>query len=574
MKTPLFAKIFVGYAAVFGVALVVLSALFNTSVREHYLDTLATRLEQLGNVLALQAEPYVRAKDFDALENFVRESGRRSGARITVIDVDGAVLADSQENAREMENHADRPEIIQALTNAVGRSLRHSSTMKKEMLYVAAPIPRDGRVVCVMRVSMFARDIDFLLSNLRTKLMALALITAALSLLVAVVVARSVAKPVSELTAAARAVAEGDFDVRVVPKRRDEVGELAARFNEMVGRIDELVTELSRQKTDLDTILSGLREGLLVLDVDGEALLVNASFNSLLACDIRKNTRYWEGIRHPEFTELVERVTREKHNARAEMVVNDRNLTCSALFSAGPGHVVITVHDITEIMTAAKVKKDLVTNVSHELRTPLTSMKGYIETLAESVDEQSKRYVDIIARNTDRLVNIVNDLLVLSELERSEPALEWEDVDLRVVTENVVAGFETRFRDKGLSVLIEAVDNLPAIKGDPFKLEQLFVNLIDNALKYTETGGITIDIARGDNALIVRVEDTGIGIPAKDLPRVFERFYVVDKSRSRRMGGTGLGLSIAKHITTLHHGKIEVESTVGEGTAFILTFPA
>jgi two-component system phosphate regulon sensor histidine kinase PhoR len=234
---------------------------------------------------------------------------------------------------------------------------------------------------------------------------------------------------------------------------------------------------------------------------------------------------------------------------------------------------VAVFHNITASKRVEKIKKDFVMNVSHELRTPLTAVKGFVETLDEQIDIHNRHYLEIIKRHTDRLIHIVEDLLTLSELEEKGVEAPLENIDLSVVLENVFPLFEQQVKEKGLRLSREIASDLPPLKGDPFKLEQMFINLIDNAVKYTEKGTIVVSLRHKENRIIIQVQDTGHGIPKEDLPRLFERFYVVDKSRSRRLGGTGLGLSIVKHVVLLHNGTIDVESKVGVGTTFSISFP-
>jgi two-component system phosphate regulon sensor histidine kinase PhoR len=278
-------------------------------------------------------------------------------------------------------------------------------------------------------------------------------------------------------------------------------------------------------------------------------------------------------MRNPQLPELLKRAGIEKRNFVEELPLGDRIFMCSVTPLEGGEGVVSVFHDITEIKNIEKIKKDFVINVSHELRTPLAAIKGYAETLREGADaEPSKKYVEIIERNTDRLINIVNDLLLLSSLEE-KAFLELEDIDLKDFLEDVIKIFDQRLKDKELSLVMDVNENLPTIKADLFKLEQMLINLLDNAVKYTDRGEITVSLDVQDKKVRIRVTDTGIGIPKEDIPRIFERFYVVDKSRSRKYGGTGLGLSIVKHIVLLHHGTIDIESDLGKGTKVTVTIP-
>jgi two-component system phosphate regulon sensor histidine kinase PhoR len=282
---------------------------------------------------------------------------------------------------------------------------------------------------------------------------------------------------------------------------------------------------------------------------------------------------YWEVIREPQFSALIDRVTRTKTGCTEEVTIQDNSFLCSATPLLSQEKTVAMCHDVTELKRVEKIKKDFVVNVSHELRTPLTAIKGFVETIEDDIDDKNRSYLTIIRRNTDRLINIVEDLLLLSELEERGATLSLESCDLKNLLEQMQKIFEPRLREKGLSLTIQADPALPAVTADAFKLEQVFVNLFDNAIKYTEAGGITVTLLQRDGQALIEIQDTGIGIPREHLLRIFERFYVVDASRSKQLGGTGLGLSIVKHIVLLHGGTIEVESTPGRGTKFNITLP-
>ena len=290
--------------------------------------------------------------------------------------------------------------------------------------------------------------------------------------------------------------------------------------------------------------------------------------------DLVKGKLYWEVLRKASFDELVKKVGSEKNSIVDEIELNNRTFLCSATFCSNKEEIVVTLHDITKIKDLEKTKKDFVTNVSHELRTPLTAIKGFVETLQDTNnDDENQHYLNIIKRHTDRVIRIVNDLLLLSELEGNSDSLELEDVNLQDLIENILKIFEQRLNEKNLVLKFNADRDLPVIKADPFKLEQVFINLVDNAVKYTESGEVVISLSRNKEIVKIEIQDTGICIPREHLSRIFERFYVVDSSRSRKLGGTGLGLSIVKHIVLLHKGKIDVQNITGTGTNFIVTLP-
>jgi len=310
-----------------------------------------------------------------------------------------------------------------------------------------------------------------------------------------------------------------------------------------------------------------------VLDKEGRIKLTNESFQRAFENKEVYNKFYWEVMRSPDFNELIKKVIFERKNQIQEIEFRDKHYLCSVTFLSSKEGLVAVLYDITDLKNLERLKKDFVANISHELRTPLTAIKGFVETLEEEEEIKNVQYLEIIKRHTDRLMNIVNDLLILSELEQTEKALVTEDVNLVSLAENILKVFEHKAKEKGIELKLGAAKDLKTVRADPFMLEQMLINLLDNAIKYTEKGEVLISLTQEDGKSIIEIKDTGIGIPASNLPRIFERFYVVDKSRSKKLGGTGLGLSIVKHIVLLHGGIIDVESSQGIGTKFTIVLP-
>jgi two-component system phosphate regulon sensor histidine kinase PhoR len=573
MRKSIFFKVFGGYV----VLLVLLSAAFllfsfNT-IKRYYLDTLARDLESIGRSLEARIIGFIDEDRPSDLETFLQEHGRKIGARLTVIDPLGVVLADSERDPTTMENHRFRPEISEALEGRPGRSLRYSSTVKEEMLYVAVPLPPSGRVQGVLRISLFVRDINILISAVRKDIGLAVAIVIGLSLAGAFVFSRSLTRPLRELLKASQKVAAGDFNATVRIRSSDEWKDLGKGFNVMTSEVKTLFDDLRKRKEELDNIMASMQEGLLVLDSAGKIVLANRSAKILINQEGPEGKYFWEVVRMTPFVDLIRGVKEEKKSRTTEVVFGEKNILCRAAFLPAQDGVVVTFHDVSEMQNLARIKKDFVLNVSHELRTPLTAIKGYAETLEDTADEKTRDYVLTIVRHTDRMIRIVEDLITLAALEENAVALEVEKVDLKKAAENVIRIFEPRAKEKNLILRLEADPGLPPIDADPFRLEQMLVNLVDNAVKYTEKGSVRVALERREGRAAIEVVDTGIGIPEADQARIFERFYVVDKSRSRKVGGTGLGLSIVKHIVSLHGGEILFKSGPGSGSKFTVFLP-
>ena len=574
MNRSFFGKIFIGYLLIILTLSSLILVLSLNTVREFYRDVLTDNLSNLGYTLNPKVLDFMNAGRAKELDGFIKDLGSKIHTRLTIIATDGRVMADSEEERQSMENHSYRPEVSEALQGKTGKSIRFSSTANKDTLYVAVPLENAGNIIGVIRTSLSLEDIDRLLTKLYYHVVQISLVIILIALLGALLISNSIVRPIKNLISAARKVASGDFSVRVFLKNRDELGELAGSFNRMNEEMQKMFSEIGQQKEELNSIIHSLQEGLLVLDRQGRIIRANESFWKIIGNQGLEGKHYWEAIRSPQMAELLKKTGSERKNYLEEVPLGQRVFICSVAPLKKGEDIVVIFHDITEIKNAEKVKKDFVVNVSHELHTPLTAIKGYAETLLEEVPaEPGKKYIEIIQRNTDRLINIVNDLLMLSSLEEGA-SLELEVIDLRSFIENVARIFDQRLKDKQLALVVEVKESLPAIKADQFKLEQVVVNLLDNAVKYTERGEIVVSVDIHDQQVSIQVRDTGIGIPKDAIPRIFERFYVVDKSRSRKSGGTGLGLSIVKHIVLLHNGEINIKSAPGEGTAVTVTLPA
>lgn len=573
MKRSIFLKMFGGFGLLI-LAMSGLIALFSfATIRSRFQDNLAQDLENLGRALAYPVQEFLGQGRRPELDAFIKKASREIRTRVTVIASDGTVLADSERDPAGMENHKYRPEVTEALEGRIGKSLRYSVTVEERMLYVAFPLESGGGMLGVMRLSQYMKTVDVLLGGLRMTVARSILLTAVAALFLAFLFSLHFTRPIRKLTAAAREVEAGRFGTRMAFRSKDDFQELGLAFNLMTQKIESQFADLSRQKEDLANVIASIDEGLLVLEAGGRIVLANDPFRQLMGEDAPEGKFYWEVVRKPKIQEFIARLQAERVRLRGEVRADERTLLCSGGMLDDRGGIVLTVHDITDMKNVEIVKKDFIINASHELRTPLAAILGAVETLEEGPGKINAYSLEILKRHAERLRAIVGDLLKLAELEERGYRLEREALDLRDLVRNVVRILAPRLKEKGLEAKIEVPEGLPRLKADPFLLEQLLINLVDNAIKYTEKGGIMISSAVEARDAILAVRDTGVGIPAEHLSRIFERFYVVDKSRSRKLGGTGLGLSIVKHIVHLHGGTISVESQVGQGTAFTVRLP-
>jgi two-component system, OmpR family, phosphate regulon sensor histidine kinase PhoR len=544
--------------------------------------------EQTG---ALSSTPQLRAA--------VRDLSSRALSRVTVIAPDGQVLADSavpDANLSAIENHLARPEIVQALATGRGTDMRRSLTTGERTLYLAIGMSsaKQATPAFFLRLGLpmttFDREVAKLHRNLALAFGIAFLIAVALSLWLA----QSITKPLSDIAIAARQLAQGDHTVRIRTGSRDEVGLLADTLNHMTDQLSAKIDELSEDRAQLLAMLTSMVEGVMVLDRRGRVLQVNPALERMFGVT-RMEARgrpCSDVFRHPQLDTLLSTVLAKRIDKEDEIILHPsgRCLHIEASVTAcdreNDACAVLVFHDITELRRLENIRKDFVANVSHELRTPLTSIKGYIEALLDGAKDDpdtSTKFLDIILKQSDRLNLILEDLLQLSKIESGQVLFKREPLHIQSVIERTLAMIKPIADKKGHRLLSLVDDDLPAVLGDEDRLMQVLSNLLDNAVKYTpEKGTITVaahpvwdDAEQTTIAMAVElsVTDTGIGIPEGDRPRVFERFYRVDKARSRDLGGTGLGLAIVRHIVEGLGGRVWVEGNVPTGSRFVVRLP-
>jgi two-component system, OmpR family, phosphate regulon sensor histidine kinase PhoR len=579
----------VGFAAV---ALLAGGLYLNRALEEFAAGSLEARLASVGQVLQDDARGLLRdgARPEEA-QRVLALAAKRSGARITLIAPDGRVVGESERRPEDwgaMENHAARPEVKAALGGRVGRDLRRSATLDAPLLYVAVPVRDGGRVIGALRLALPLEAVTASYATLHRVMLAGGVVTLLVALGIGIFVAGRVTRPVIEMQSIARQMSEGNFFVHAPTRSPDEIGTLGRSLNVMAGRLREKIQDLQQEQSKVTAILDAMVEGVIAVDGHEQVVLMNERARGIFGLGPGRGERkpFLEVVRNAE----LHQVFRDSRGAPAGNVLRrevrvpgpaDRVLQVHAVplrLTGGELGLVMVVHDVTALRRLEQIRTEFVANVSHELRTPLTAIQGYLETLlGGALDEpqNARRFLEIVFRHTERLGRLINDLTDLSNIELGKVSLSLEALPLDELVESVVAMIRPRAESGGVALRVELPAGLPPVRADDDRLTQILVNLVDNAVKYTERGGTVSISAReaGDGMLEVAVADTGIGIPAPDLPRITERFYRVDKARSRELGGTGLGLAIVKHLVMVHGGELRLESEVGKGTTARFTLP-
>jgi two-component system, OmpR family, phosphate regulon sensor histidine kinase PhoR len=560
----------------------------NKTLRDRTFDRIQSNLVQKTSL----AKTYLESADIDMSDTkdfrtFVTTVSNDLSLRVTIIGNDGVVRGDSEvssEDLPKLENHLHRPEVQQALRADFGESTRFSSTLKKNMLYVAEKYKYHDTFAFI-RLAIDLSEVDAISDNLRRMLVISFAVAFIIAVLFGFIASMIISKPIKEISTAAVSMTKGEFSrVRKISSN-DEIGDLAKAFNYMSDQIESRIKEVTINKSHLEAVLLSMYEGVMVVNKYGVITLSNDSLKKCLK--IEENLigkKPLEVIKNFEIGNMVsEALSLSNGNTIKREITfripNEKTILVYAtplIRNDKNDGVVLVFHNISQIRQLEKIRRDFVANASHELRTPITSIRGYAETLLDGALEDKNSAVEflkIIHFDAERLSKLIEDLLSLSKIESDKLNLDIKPNSITEMFAPVLMAFSKAVKDKGLNIKTDIPENLPKVLCDRLAIVQVFSNLIDNAIKYTEKGHIEVSAKETEKEISIDVKDTGIGIPQKDIPRLFERFYRVDKARSRELGGTGLGLSIVKHIIQSHKGNVEVKSSLDKGSTFTFTLP-
>jgi two-component system phosphate regulon sensor histidine kinase PhoR len=552
------------------------------SLRHFFLEQTAsdlkTRALLFENQILKSLDP-LNEKEIDML---CKDIGKGSSTRFTVILPSGKVAGDSEENPALMDTHVDRPEFIQALNSSFGTSTRYSQTLEKNMMYVGIPIKVNNRILAVVRASIPVTSVDTLIRNIRNEIALGGLIIAVFAAILSLVISRRITRPIEQIKSTAESIARGNFQVRSQVDQSDEMGSLSDAMNQMAAQLRDRIDTIMRQRNEIEAMLSSMIEGVIAVDEEERVISMNQAAAAMFSCNIAESQgrSIQEVVRNTVLHEFVKNALTRQEPVEKDIVLYSDveriiNAHGTVLQDADEHRVgaLIVLNDVTRLWRLENIRRDFVANVSHEIRTPITAIKGFVETLRDgSVKDpkDSKRFLGIIEKHVDRLDAIIEDLLSLSRIERGAEGehIMLQAGHIRDVLLTVLQVCEVKAAPKKISLELSCHEELKA-NINPALLEQAVVNLIDNAIKFSDKRStVLIKTVQIDDEISISVCDQGCGIEKEHLPRLFERFYRVDKARSRQMGGTGLGLAIVKHIAQAHGGRVSVESTPGKGSTF------
>lgn len=565
-------RIFVKLLAVFALVIATATITLDIAVRRSWERTLR---EQIERNLVQKAKMLANRVETDRthnLQDIASQEGLAAGARVTVIDPTGKVLADSEADASTMENHAHRKEFVAALAGNVGSEERRSHTLGIPFVYVAVPV--SGGAV---RLAYPLSEAEITSRQVRRSLIWASALAFALALILATIASIFTARRLRRILTFAERVSAGDLTARIASTSTDEVGQVAAALDRTARRLEDSFSALQNSQRQLETLLNSMQDAVIAINPDGRVQWANRGMERIVPQHVRLQAPVVESVRDPDFLSALQEANEAKRftSARARSVLPGRTYDVTAAPLPGGGAVAV-LRDLTETERVEKTRRDFIANVSHELRTPLTSIQGYAETILDSSGEgnHTREFLEIIRKNAARMSRLTEDLLTLARVESGETRFDVEPVQASELLSDALESFQEVARSQNIDLIVEDEASSSTVKADREAVHQVFSNLIENAFKYAGSGRkIVLGSRPLERSVEFYVKDFGPGIASEHLSRLFERFYRVDKARSRESGGTGLGLAIAKHIVLAHGGNIRAESELNHGSTFVFSLP-
>jgi len=585
-------KRLLSYLFSFYVLIILLSILavgwaLSTSFKKSLFKEVETDLKERSLLLGKQIVRLLVPLDERSIDDVCKSTGHMVRTRFTVVLPSGKVAGDSEEDPSRMDNHLDRPEIVAALGNGPGVSERHSLTIGSKFLYVAVPIKEDGRILAVVRTSIPMDFIGETMKGVHFKIALGGLMIMVITVLLSFLISRRIMRPIEEIKRGAESFAKGNFQYRSPVSDLQEIAGLSNAVNRMASELQQRINSITQNRNELKAVLSGMLEGVLAVDLEERIISMNQAAAQIFNCDLPdvQGRSIQEVLRHTELQRFVTDALSGEDSLEKDIVLmSDGEIILSSLGTPlldGEGKRVgslIVLNDVTRLRKLENIRRDFVANVSHEIKTPITTIRGFVETLKDGAaqnPDDAARFLSIIQKHVERLEAIVDDLLKLSRIEKETEREEiaFEEQSIQEVLAGAIQVCDVKASAKDIFLEISCPEDLKG-RINPALLEQAVVNLIDNAIKYSDPGKpVRIEAHKQAQEIVIRVQDQGCGIEREHLDRLFERFYRVDRARSRRLGGTGLGLSIVKHIAEAHGGRVSVESTLGEGSVFFIHLP-